>query len=323
MEISIKAAAIVSATVFLAGTLWIAGLLSPRAKGSPRIGVLAMSRSGGLLASGTSGGEIRIWDLKTNKVIRNFPAPEGPLNDLQFTPDEKYLAVANRNITLISVRTSDPPMHIRQDEANYGTVRFTEDGQSILSIIGLGEIAIFDVPNGRQSLKVCCSTIYGEVAFANGDSRIVAAGHWPSIWDRESGALRNRLTATRETMTFGPIALNRSQTTVYMGSQDGRVHRWDLRTGIRRGISAALNSYVTTISVLGNSGWIAYATRGESVYLWNSTTGESKAISEAKATSNLCFDEASQLTAFGKETGEIEFWDLPGEKCVRTLPAGR
>jgi len=139
----------------------------------------------------------------------------------------------------------------------YGTVRFSGNGKSILSINGVGEIAVLDVANGRPTFKVCCSTIYGEVSFANGDSRIVAPGHWPSIWDRESGALRNRLTATRESMTYGPIEFDRNRTSDYMGSQDGRVHEWDLRTGMRRGTSAALSGYVTTIAVLGNSGWQA------------------------------------------------------------------
>ncbi len=104
-----------------------------------------------------------------------------------------------------------------------------------------------------------------------------------------------------------------------MGSQDGRVHRWDLLSARLAGTSIALPDYVTTIAAQGSAPWIAYAARGGPVRLWNTATGETQFVREAHPTSNLCFDASTGLTIFGTQSGEVEFWDLVGGRKLRVI----
>src|SRR5260370_26524606 len=271
-----------AATVLLGGAvIWIG---VNRFKSHPvplRITVLALSSSGRWLASGTSAGRIGVWDRERPQSLRNISETHGALNDLRFSPNEEQLIVANKNITLIPLRELASTQVVRDDEVNYGTARFTTDGRSILTITGRGAIETIEIATGKAILKACCSTIYGEVAFSPDDSLIISAGHRPAIWDSRSGVLVTRLTKTREFLTFGPIVIDAARSLVYMGNQDGRVHVWDLHTRRPRLPSPPQPGYVSTITVVGQTGWIAYAPFGDGGRTSNPQTGANRLVSAA------------------------------------------
>ncbi|MBI5281998.1 MAG: hypothetical protein HY858_09975 [Candidatus Solibacter usitatus] len=306
--------------LLLGAAAWLALELSPRGPVSRGIEVLALSSAGRWIASGTAAGQVRIWHLGRPQTVREVHETNGHLNDLQFDPNEEYLAVANKNITLVPLLSPNPTRVIRGDQANYGTVRFTADGQSLLTINGRGAILAIEISTGKAHQKACCSTIYGEVALSPDDSLIFGAGHWPAVWSFRSGNLISRLTAAREFLAFAPIAIDGNKNLLYMGNQDGRVYVWDLRTRQFLHTSKAQPGYVRTIAVLGNSGWIAYAALGGAVRLWNPETEESRVVPAARTTSNLAFDHSHHRTALGTDSGQIELWDLIEGKLLSTLP---
>ncbi len=61
-------------------------------------------------------------------------------------------------------RVSHPSI-LRDDDKNYGTVRFSSAGDAILTITGGGVIEVLNAQTGRTIASVCCSTIGGAVAF--------------------------------------------------------------------------------------------------------------------------------------------------------------
>jgi len=309
--------------LMIGAAVWLAIKATPEPAVSRRIGVIAVSPSGRLLASGTTEGHIRIWSLERSQLVREVREIDGPLNDLRFDPGEEYLAVANRNLTLVPVGRPGSTRVIRDDRANYGTVKFTSQGRSLVTINGTGAMVEIETGTGAIHAKVCCSTIYGEVALSPDDTLMIGAGHWPGVWDFHSGRLIGRLTAEREFMAFGPIAMDAGRGLVYLGSQDGRVHVWDL--GTRRFVRASPPQwgYVSTISVLGESGWVAYAAQGGAVRVWNAETGEGREVEAARATSNLVFDGTRGRAALGTEEGQVEFWDLVGGRVLERVGSGR
>jgi WD40 repeat protein len=124
-------------------------------------------------------------------------------------------------------------------------------------------------------------------------------------------------------MTFGPIAIDSTGGTVFMGSQDGRVYQWNLETHRFLGTSQAQSGYVHTIAVLGRSGWVAYASEGGAVHLWQPETSAARVVSAARTTSNLIFDESRNRTALATEQGNVEFWDLIAGRLLSILPAAQ
>jgi WD40 repeat protein len=104
-----------------------------------------------------------------------------------------------------------------------------------------------------------------------------------------------------------------------MGSQDGRVYAWDLKTKQRISVSPPQPSYVDTIAVSTN-GWIIFAGFGRDVQLWNPDTGQRRSLpAAARPTSNLVLGSDGTSIIFGTADGTIESWDVTAEQRFRSL----
>ncbi len=232
------------------------------------------------------------------------------------------LAIASRDLGIYALEQSAGPRFLRSDERNYGTVRFSRDGQTVLVITGTGMIETIDTHSGATRLRVCCSTIYGEVTFTPDGQAIANAGHWPSLWDAHSGQLIAQLTRNRQFYTFRPIAFDGSRGTMLMGSQDGRVYAWDLTTRQLVAISAPQSEYVDTLTV-STTGWVVYAGLGKMLRLWNPQTGQERSFPAARPTSNLILGLDGTSIIFGTADGGIEFWDVgTGQRLSATKVPG-
>ena len=269
-----------------------------------RISNVALGATGARVAAGTAQGPIRIWNGRPGTAPWLVPLRRGPLNDLQFSPDERLLAVAGKDLVLYPLQQPAAPRRLRSDGRNYGTVRFSRDGQTVLTVTGAGTIELLDARSGATQLKICCSTVYGELAFTPDERSIVNAGHWLGLWDSHSGQLIARLTKDRQFHAFGPIAFDQPHGTVLMGSQDGRVYCWDLTTRQLIAMSPAHAEYVNTIAV-SSTGLVAYAGFGGTVRLWNPRTGEERSLTAAHPTRNLVLGPDGTSILFGTADGEL------------------
>jgi WD40 repeat protein len=269
-----------------------------------KISNLAVSGTGEWIAAGTVQGPITISHGRPGTAPWLVPLRRGPLNDLQFSSDERVLAVAGKDLVLYALKQPAAPRRLRSDGRNYGTVRFSHDGETVLVVTRAGTIELLDACSGATRLTICCSTVYGEVAFTPDERSIVNAGHWPGLWDSRSGQLIARLTKDRQFHAFGPIAFDLAHGTVLMGSQDGRAYCWDLTTRRLIALSPAHSEYVNTIAV-SSTGVVAYAGFGGTVRLWDPRTGQERSLSAARPTSNLVLEPDGASIVFGTADGEL------------------
>jgi WD40 repeat protein len=129
-------------------------------------------------------------------------------NDLHFSPDEHVLAIASEDLGIYDLTKSTAPRLLRSDHEHYGSVRFSQDGQTLLVITAASLIEVIDTQSGALQLKICCDSYYGEVVFTPDGQTIANAGHWPRLWDARSGRLVAALAANREIATLRPIAFD-------------------------------------------------------------------------------------------------------------------
>jgi WD40 repeat protein len=284
-----------------------------------RVSNVALSASGRWLAAGTAQGKITVWDQTRPDTPQQLAFPHRSLNDLHFSPDEHVLAIASEDLGIYTPAARTASRLLRSDHANYGSARFSLDGQEILVITGNAVIETIDARSGAVRLKVCCSSIYGDAVFTPGGQEIANAGHWPRLWDARSGRLVAPLTANREISTFRPITFDASRDAILMGSQDGRVYAWNLKTKRRIAVSPPQPAYVDTIAVLTN-GWITFAGFGRDVQLWNPDTCQRRSLpAAARPTSNLVPAPDGTSIIFGTADGTIEYWDVRTEQRRRSM----
>jgi WD40 repeat protein len=100
--------------IFLLGMVCVL-TLTHAPKPDRAIAYVAVSRSGRWVAAGTHVGAITICDRSRSGSCRTVPASDGVLNDLQFSPDERLLAVADENLRLLPMDPSEVSVVIRPD----------------------------------------------------------------------------------------------------------------------------------------------------------------------------------------------------------------
>jgi WD40 repeat protein len=298
--------------------VWIVLLYSTKARVERRISSIAVSRSGNWLAAGTAQGEITFWNERSGGAPHQVTFPYGSLNDLRFSPDGHVLAIASENLGVYVPAESSAPRLLRSDNENYGSVRFSRDGEKLLVINGRSVMETIDAHSGVLLLKVCCSSIYGDAVFTPDGQAFANAGHWPGLWDARTGRLLGRLTTRREFETFRPIAFDGRRGTILMGSQDGRVYVWDLLSRRPVAISPPQSDYVDTLTV-SNTGWVVFASFGRSVELWNPNNGQHRVLTRARPTSNLVLGADGKSIIFGTARGDVEFWDIDTGKRIRSI----
>ena len=303
---------------FVVSCVWAFLVSSRKEPADRRITNVAAASTGHFLAAGTAQGKITVWDERSGGAPHQFSFPYGSLNDLRFSPDGHLLAIASRDLGVYTPAEPAAPRLLRSDNENYGSVRFSEDGQTLLVVNGKSVIETIDAHSGAVRLKVCCSSIYGDASFTPDGEAFANAGHWPGLWDAHSGKLLGRFTTSREFETFRPIAFDDRRGAVLMGSQDGRVYVWDVTSRKLLAISPPQSAYVDTLIVL-KDGWVIYAGFGRSVEMWNLASAQHRGVTPARPTSNLVSGHDGNSIIFGTANGEVEFWDLRAEKLIRSI----
>lgn len=304
-----RIAGVVSALGACAALLcWLLRLVHHPGAEDFKIVSVAVSRSGSWLAAGTAAGRVAVWKpggVPRPVRIRNG---NGALNDLQFSPDERWLAVASRGLTLLRVDNLKAQSLLRDDGRNYGAVSFSPDGKTILTITGGGTIEVLDASTGKTITSVCCSTIGGAVEFSPDGLFFLSAGHSPRVWEARSGMLVTRLTREREFMLLGPIAFRNGD--VLMGSQDGGIRVWNLQTHRSLGGPPRSPDWVDTIAVQERTGLVAYAGLGKTLRVWNPDTNLHYAVTGVQPASDVVFASPDGPLVVGRANGTVEFWDV-------------
>jgi WD40 repeat protein len=242
-------------------------------------------------------------------TCQTFNTKAGELNDLQFSQDDHFLAVANDNIQFVALDRSNESFLLRTDRQGYGTVRFDKSGTELLTITSQSKIELIDVKSHAVFAKFCCSSFYGEVAFLEKDTRVANAGHWPRIWTR-SGQLVASLARDREYETFRPIAVHEEVRKIFMGSQDGRVYVWSLDDFTLSERSPAQAGYVDTIALVPKARLVAYCSFGKPIHLWSATGNREAKILNVRPSSNLVSLPDGVSILFGTSRGTAQIWNL-------------
>ena len=286
-------------------------LFMPRGVGSRAITNVAISSTGRWLAAGTHDGRIVICDRLTGAWRRTTETKSGELNDLQFSPDGRFLAIASSNIQLLALDRRDKSFFLRMDGRHYGTIRFDKTSTELLTINSQSEIELIDIQSRTALKRFCCSSFYGEVAFWGNDAQIVNAGHWPRTWVINGERVRS-LATNRQYETFRPIALDEKGRVIFMGSQDGRVYEWSLDTFTLLKRSPAQTDYVDAVAIVPNIQVVAYCSLGKPVRLWSVESDRTSEISDLRSSSNLVALPNEKSILFGTNSGTVETWNLEG-----------
>jgi WD40 repeat protein len=287
----------------------------------PRIGAVAFSADGLLLAAGDRQGRIAVWRVPSFQIVSRICLKEGGLNTLAFSPRAQLLAVAGRSLQLWSTANWKEVMGLGARGGVYGTARFSPDGRVLASVNASERIELWDTATGKRIQTLCCMALYGDVAFSPDGGVLAAGGHWPCLWDLGSGHRIRRLVESRDP-TFGAVSFRPDGRVLATGSQDGKARLWEVGTGRELLSASTRRNYVESVAFHPSGELLAYAVGEGPAWLWDTAAGSERMIA-ANTTSNVCFSPDGRWLGFGVPGGSVRLWDLIGQRDGPALPFPR
>ncbi|MDT4967578.1 MAG: hypothetical protein QOJ64_2315 [Acidobacteriota bacterium] len=159
---------------------------------SPAIHSLAFSPSGNILASGSSDGIIRLWQMNGNDALRIMKGHSDEVSSLSFSPDGKVLASSSRDktIKLWNVETGKETQNLRGHTEWVHDVSFSPDGTLLASCGDDKTVRLWNPQTGKELFTFRGhSEVINSIAFSP-DGKTLASGSNDKtikLWSVESG----------------------------------------------------------------------------------------------------------------------------------------
>jgi WD40 repeat protein len=307
---------------------------------------VAYSPDGTRLASASSDGSVRVWDVITGReVLPPLRGDEDHIYTVAYSPDGRTLASAGDNRT-VRVWDATTGRLIRtlgagHDRVWVHTMAFSPDGRRL--VLGGGdELRVWDVATGREvplsPLKGNTTPIHS-VAY-NPDGRWLASANYDSIvrvWDATTGALRYNVVAATSGATA--VAFSPDGRRFATGSQEGTVRVWDVATGQPLRTLTSHTSGVSSVAFSPDGRRLASSSLAGVIHIrvWDQdATGPEPRIQSTDhswqhgqepltlmghtgSVSQVAFcPDGTQLVSASGD-GTIKVWDARGDPEARTL----
>ncbi|WP_164939935.1 c-type cytochrome [Bradyrhizobium zhanjiangense] len=212
--------------------VWTAGRQRPdrvfEGHGGPIV-ALAVSPDGALLASGSWDRTVRLWSL-SDGASRVLEGHSQNVNGVAFTPDGRSLLSVGYDLTLRIWRLPDGQPEVVKLPAPLNAVAVAPDGEIVTGAVdGMLRMLTTD---GKVSGEVAAGPTPVVALTISGDGTLIAAagiGGTVAIIDRKSRSLLRTLVVSG--LPVWSVAFLPDRETLMTGGADGKIRRWNARTG--------------------------------------------------------------------------------------------
>jgi WD40 repeat protein len=286
--------------VFLVALLTVLPAQQPKVKATLNAGGIvnwiAVSPGGKFLASGTSRGEVILWDPQTGKRLRSWGGP-AHIASLAFSPNGKLLACGHFKYRTPSL--FDWTVEVRE--------------------VGSGE--------RRASFTGSARNTNPELAFSP-DGRTLAVATGDSIELREAATWRERGVILGRGAKVGRLRFSPDGRTVSVGTVDDAVCLWGVVSGRELVRLKGHTAYVPAGDFSPDGKLLATAGLDKTVRVWDLRTGRQKAVlnGHTGGVYSVTFALGGRFVASGSDDGTTRLWDVVAGKQVwlhRGAEAGR
>jgi WD40 repeat protein len=232
-----------------------------------------------ILATGSLGDEIKLWDVSTTSIVKSWPAGSDGVYSLVFTPDGKRLFSAGRGgaIKCWDVATGRELNRFNGHQNDVNALALSKDGKWLVSASADQTVRLWNAASGKQERTFQQSGPLFAVAF-NSNNQFVAAGATPiiKVWDAATGnevrsfnnSINNQRTPTIYSLAFSPDG-----SVLAAGGDNNEIRLWESATAQPRTTLLGHASVVNALQFNSDGQWLASGGEDGSARFWQTATG--------------------------------------------------
>lgn len=256
------------------------------------ISTLAISPNSQLLVSGSHDFTLKVWDLRTGKLLQ--------------TLSEHY-----EPITL---------------------VQFADQGKTLISRGLSGKIVLWDLATGqtRHRLYQDSDTSSPLTSTLDAQGTVLASHHWDgTILLRDLRTNKVRQIKSRSGAAAQALAVTPDAKTLISSTSDGQIVLWDIATEQFQRSFPSFDDWETikvmeatsTLAVSPDGTQLASGDWGGTLHLWDLQTGQLLSVlpGHTRSISALALSANNQVLASGSSNSLIKVWRLQGSGLLHTL----
>ncbi len=273
---------------------------------------VAISPDGTLLATSSSDGTARLWDLATGEQIQVFAPQSGALGMVDFSRDGKHLLISGEDgwVHLWDVASGKD---IQDFADKGGDAVFSPDGTRVASTGGPdGTAQIWDVTTGEPLHMLSGHTEFIPRIAYSPDGKYVLTGsvdRTARIWDAATGSEMHIFDAGD---AVSAVAFSADSQYAATGSDDFIARVWDVDTGDLVREFAGHEGYINGISFSPDGRYLLTGSRDTTARLWDIASGELvHAFKGATGdVQGVVFSPDGRLVAGASNDGIAYVWNL-------------
>jgi WD40 repeat protein len=267
---------------------------------------LSFSHNGRVLAGGSFGGAVILWDISTRKQLRDMKGHSKTVQSVAFSLNDNIIASGSRDgtIKLWNVSTGRAIRTLKGKNEWISSVTFSPDGKLLASDSNENSgIDVWNVVTGRIRLTIKQeSRSVNSVAFSP-DCRLLASGHADHtirIWDLTAMHMPYTLTGHLSSVTS--LAFRSTDTLLASGDDNGVIRLWEVGAGRNPLILSGHTHSILSIAFSSDGKLLASIdgaplVEGSTLKLWDVKSG--KIIRSRPMTRSIPLEAFSSRGTFG------------------------
>ena len=293
----------------------------PEPQVSP-INSISFSPDGQLLAIGTQGNNIRIWDVKLGRYRHTYWV--SGLQSLSFSPDRNILASGGTEILLWDPETGKRIHHQHFSIAltafsRINSVVFSPDGQTLASADDDQTVHLWNAKTGGEPIRTLRAHTDKvlSVAFSPDGQTLASASDDETVrlWNAKTGEPIHTFSAysAQQRVAFSPDG------NILAIGGFGSIHLWDVETAKRLHTLSGYSGAITGISFSPDGQTLAGGSDYGVLRLWD-VTGEPRPIITEYISSvqRVSFSPDGQTLAIQDQISNVHLWNARTEALHHT-----
>ena len=192
---------------------------------------LAVTRDGKTVICSTGEGNIKVWDVGSNKIVREWTHLD-PYPQLAVSPDSRFVAVGSETVIIRVIKGWDVKQVIEVSKEVW-SMSFSPAGDKLACGIGDGNIRVYDVATGTLLPSPLTGQDWIEGVLWSCDGGRLYSGsldHTVRCWNATTGEQIGR-PWTGHTDEIRSLSLSPDGSTLASASNDETVRFWNTTSG--------------------------------------------------------------------------------------------